>query len=171
MKKHLAIIFAFCLLSWPNMKTHAQSDSIEVYIFLSETCPICQSVSTELHEIVEQYQNRSVGFFGVFPSKRSTESSRKQFAKKYRLNFPFVADSQLTITNRFEATTTPEVIVLSVKTGNILYRGLIDNSFASVGRRRRVVTEHYLKDVLVAIQSQKTISLTSTTPVGCIIQK
>lgn len=171
MKKHWIILFTTCLLIAPCLKIRAQVDSTAVFVFLSETCPICQSISTELRELSEQFKTQPFGFLGVFPSSLSTETSRKQFADKYRLNFPFMADAQLTLTNRFDASTTPEVIVLNVTTGNIVYRGLIDNSFASVGRRRRVVTEHYLKDVLLAIQSQKPITLSSTKPVGCIIQK
>lgn len=171
MKKYLLILFALCFLTWHSSNLFAQRDSVVVYIFLSETCPICQSVSAELRELHEQFKNQAVGFLGIFPSVLSTESSRKQFAVKYRLNFPFIADTQLALTTRFGAEVTPEVVVVRVESKEILYRGLIDNSFASVGRRRRVVTEHYLKDVLTSIQLKKTVVLNSTKPVGCIIQK
>lgn len=171
MKKNLIILFTACLLAWPSLKAQAQRDSTAVFVFLSETCPICQSVSSELRELSERYKNQSVGFAGIFPSALSTETSRKQFATKYRLNFPFIADTQLALTKRFDASITPEVIVINVESGTVLYRGLIDNSFAVVGRRRRVVTEQYLRDVLNAIQLQKPIPLSSTKPVGCIIQK
>jgi peroxiredoxin len=171
MRRAIVGLFTFMTLVMAQANASAQRDSLTVYVFLSETCPICQSVSTSLRETAQHFQNQGVGFIGVFPSMLSTSKTRQQFGKKYKLPFPLVADSALQLTQQFDASVTPEVVVVKHKTKEVMYRGLIDNSFEAVGRRRRVVTQHYLKNSLEVLTEEQTLSLTSTIPVGCIIQK
>ncbi len=171
MRRALVGLFTFITLVMAQADASAQRDSLTVYVFLSETCPICQSVSTSLRETAQHFQNQGVGFIGVFPSMLSTSKTRQQFGQKYKLPFPLVADSALQLTQQFDASVTPEVVVVKQKTKEVMYRGLIDNSFEAVGRRRRVVTQHYLKNSLEDLTEEKILSLTSTIPVGCIIQK
>lgn len=171
MRRAIVGLFTFITLVLAQAEASAQRDSLTVFVFLSETCPICQSVSTSLRETAQHFQKQGVGFVGVFPSMLSTSKTRQQFGNKYRLPFPLIADSALQLTRKFDARVTPEVVVLKHKTQEVMYRGLIDNSFEAVGRRRRVVTRHYLRTSLDSLAQEKTISLTSTIPVGCIIQK
>ncbi|HPH82194.1 MAG TPA: redoxin domain-containing protein [Flavobacteriales bacterium] len=147
-------------------------EELTVYVFLSETCPICQSITTELKQIDTRFRGEGVKLVGLFPSpKISTEESRKKFAKKYQLSFPLLSDSSHTFTQKYQATITPEVVVVNDVSGEIIYRGLVDNSFASVGKRRRVVSEHYLLDILQHYYAGTPSTITSTQPVGCIIQQ
>lgn len=171
MRRAIVGLFTFITLVLAQAEASAQRDSLTVFVFLSETCPICQSVSTSLRETAQHFQKQGVGFVGVFPSMLSTSKTRQQFGNKYRLPFPLIADSALQLTRKFDARVTPEVVVVKHKTQEVMYRGLIDNSFEAVGRRRRVVTRHYLRTSLDSLAQEKTISLTSTIPVGCIIQK
>lgn len=145
---------------------------ITVYIFLSETCPICQSVSSELKKLDAQYDDQSVRFLGIFPdSVLSTPQTRWKFASKYGLGFEMQPDPGLALTTALSARITPEVVVRENETGTILYRGKIDNSFASLGKRRTVVTEHYLRSALESWMMEKKPLLSETEPVGCLIQK
>lgn len=168
--------FSFALLliliaeSFTNIKAQKQ-DSLIVYLFLSETCPICQSISQEIRFLVKENRKNPVKFIGVFPSKLSNEQSRSKFSKKYNLDFDLIGDTALAITTNLKASITPEVVVMKKNNNEIVYRGLIDNSFASIGKRRKVVTEFYLRDALFAFHSQIPLSLTVTKPVGCIIQQ
>ena len=172
-KSFVCLILLFLPLSslLSQQKTEKREE-LTVYVFLSETCPICQSITTELKQIDTRYRGEGVKLVGLFPSpKISTEESRKKFAKKYQLSFPLLSDSSHTFTQKYQATITPEVVVVNDVSGEILYRGLVDNSFASVGKRRRVVTEHYIMNMLQHYYAGKPSTITSTQPVGCIIQQ
>ena len=59
-------------------------------------------------------------------------------------------------------------MVVNKSKNEIIYRGLIDDSFAAVGKRRTVSKKQYLYDAVKAYNNQ---SITSefTEPVGCKI--
>jgi peroxiredoxin len=160
------LVFAFC------QSTFGGTKGLRVYIFLSETCPICQSVTSELKKLHQQFGPLQVEFIGLFPDGiLSDAQTRAAFGKKYGLSFPLLADSGQLITRKFNAEITPEVVVVNNETEAILYRGKVDNSYASLGKRRTVVTEHYLRQALESWMAGKNILLSETQPVGCIIQK
>jgi peroxiredoxin len=148
------------------------SDSITVYIFLSETCPICQSSTLELKELYKGYDEQGIEFIGLFPNtKLSDEGSIRKFAKKYSLPFDLKPDKGQEIAKQLSASTTPQVFVVRNSDKAILYKGKIDNSFESIGKRRGVVTEHYLKQALENILHNQPVNPAETKPVGCFITK
>ena len=168
MRFRLILVFLFGM----NLSTMAGGKGLTVYIFLSETCPICQSVTTELKKLHQQFGPLQVEFIGLFPDGILSDSqTRVDFGKKYGLSFSLLADSGQLVTRKFNAEITPEVVVVNNETETILYRGKVDNSFASLGRRRTVVTEHYLRKALESWIAGKKILPSKTQPVGCIIQK
>ncbi|MCB0820937.1 MAG: redoxin domain-containing protein [Bacteroidetes bacterium] len=146
----------------------AGGDSLIVYIFLSEGCPICQNVTPELNRVAEEFTGRNVRLIGIFPSAVSNEESRKAFADKYRIKFKLMGDTGGSVTRKLNASTTPEVIVVEASGEAVIYRGLIDDSYAAVGKRRKVSKLKYLKDALNKYLSTFESS-TFTTPVGCKI--
>jgi len=162
------LLLCFFLFFWNN----AFSKSLTVYIFLSETCPICQSISPEIKKLNMLYTSDNFRFIGVFPDKsQSNEVSRKAFAKKYGLTFELLGDSGRQLTSRFKASITPEVVIIDNENQSIVYRGKVDNSFVSVGKRRTVVTEYYLRTALLHWIEGRQDLIINTEPVGCFIQK
>jgi len=148
----------------------AQDKNI-VYIFLTETCPICKSATVELKKLNTEYSKQGYEFVGLFPNENlTTEATRKAFSKKYKIDFNLIADTNQQLTKQFNATITPEVIVWNKTKQKIVYRGKIDNSFESVGKRRTITTEHYLRNAIESIQKNNSESITFTEPVGCFIQ-
>lgn len=165
--KILIVCFLFSF-----MKMKAASDSLTVYVFLSEGCPICQNQTYSLRELYTQFGNQKVGFVGVFPNLEfSTTETMEKFKKKYRLSFPLQRDENQALTERLGATITPQVVVIQENTHGIIYKGKIDNSYERIGKRRPVITEFYLRDALTEILAGKTITLSETAPVGCFIIK
>ena len=149
-----------------------RADDITVYIFLSETCPICQSVTLELKSLYATYHPQGVDFIGLFPSPSlSTAETRDRFEKKYSIPFPLLADVDQKMTAKFAASATPQVFVVRTRDHSVLYKGRIDNSFESIGRRRQVVTQHYLQKALENILQNKPADPMVTEPVGCFISK
>jgi peroxiredoxin len=159
----------FLVLLFPNPGfSQAGSDSLRVYLFLSETCPICQQSTPEIRRVQAAFP--AVVFLGVFPSIESTGKTRAAFAEKYRLSFPLVADSARIRTTRFRASVTPEVVVTDASGSRIWYQGRIDNAFAALGKRRTVVTETYLYQALQAISKGQKPHPSRVEPLGCLIE-
>jgi thiol-disulfide isomerase/thioredoxin len=169
MKMQVKYFFLFLGLLPGNA---AFSKSLTVYLFLAETCPICQSVSLELRKLSKEYASDKIRFVGVFPDQvYSNAASRKAFSKKYGLDFDMQTDSAFALSNRFKTAVTPEVVVWDNEKASIVYRGKVDNSFASVGKRRTVVTEYYLRAAILHWEAGRRDLIVNTEPVGCFIQR
>ncbi|MFN8277260.1 MAG: redoxin family protein [Chitinophagales bacterium] len=144
---------------------------ITVYIFLSETCPICQSETIELKALYREFSPKGVRFVGLFPNETASDAaSVRRFGKKYDLPFTLHIDSAQTMTQQLGATITPQVFVTNA-TGTVVYQGKIDNGFERIGRRRSVVTAHYLQSALQQLLNLQLPDPASTEAVGCFISK
>ena len=68
------------------------------------------------------------------------------------------------------ATITPEAVVVG-QSGKVLYRGRIDNLYAGLGKPRRQVTEHNLRQALDEVLAGKTVTHPQTQAIGCYIPR
>lgn len=153
-------------------KQGLDSDSVSVYIFLLESCPISRSITIELRDLHSLFESKGFTFLGLFPNATlSDDKSIAEFKQKYKIPFELRMDEQQRLTDKFNVGITPEVVVVRNSDGKILYRGAVDNSFESVGRRRGVTTDRYLNTALMQILYNETIEPKATKPVGCIITK
>ena len=140
----------------------------KIYIFMGETCPISRHYTVTLKKLHAQHASEKLEFIGVFPNRLSTPATIAAFKKKYALPFTCIGDSTHTWVNRLGATITPEVVLLDTS-NTAIYRGRIDNTFARLGKRRRIVTAHDLADILNALKDQKPPTFRQTQAIGCII--
>jgi len=168
LRSHL-IICILALFFAPELLAKTATDSITVYIFMREDCKICQNYNLEWQKLHEAYSNDSIRFVGVFPNFSSKPKKIKAFKEKYQIPFDFVHDYFKTLTLRFGATVTPEVVVFNHNEGKVLYKGRTDNSYFRVGKRRTVTTTSELEDALEAIKNGQPIEVPETTAIGCFI--
>lgn len=144
--------------------------SYTVYVFLAEECPVCNYIGKTLKKVSEEY-DAEFKFVAVFPQKLSNYKTSSVFKKKYGLNgFLIELDHDLEITNKYNASITPEVVVVD-KEDNILYRGRVNNSYASPGRMRHGKVTEDLKMALMDITKGKKIAKPWPDPIGCYITK
>jgi thiol-disulfide isomerase/thioredoxin len=165
-KSFLAV--SFIVLSSFVLREKNTLKETTVYVFLSETCPICQSYTLTLKDLYKKYNLQKIKFVGIFPNYYSTQKSIDEFKKKYSIPFELILDKKGELTNRFSATITPEVFIESTD-NKILYRGRIDDSFYSLGKRRTIITSTELADALSEISLKQTIKIFKTQAVGCVI--
>ena len=171
-KSYLYIAFIFILFFLAVKKTSAQTDSIMVYVFLSETCPICQNQTLSLSDLNDDFEKKGIKIVGIFPNTEMSDSaSILKFKKKYKQNFDVQLDVNQVLTSKLQATITPQVFVINKSTQDILYEGKVDNSFERVGKRRQIITEFYLRDALTQIVQNQCVTQKKTEAVGCFIQK
>lgn len=164
----ISLLFAVLLLAREATRK-AQIQPI-VYIFLSEDCPISQYCTLALKELHKKYADDAVKFVGIFPNTGSTDEKITAFAKEYQLPFELMADKRQELAQKLGATITPQAIIVD-QNEQILYRGRIDNAFASFGKRRRVVTERDLEKALDLILAGEHELGFETPAVGCYIER
>ncbi len=166
--KILLLIFVFAMTQTAVSQIRPADQKGTVFIFLSETCPICQSYTLPLKELYSIYKNKGIRFIGVFPNYYVTQKDIEEFRKTYKIPFELQLDKDTVLTKKFNAGITPEVFVENDK-GQLVYSGRIDDSFYAIGKRRKVVTTHELADAIAELVSGKTIRVPKTQAVGCII--
>lgn len=140
---------------------------LSIFLVLAHDCPICQKYGAKFREIAEKYGG-DVQVVGIAPADGATDENIADFAQTYRFNFPIVIDSDKAFVHIFNGKVTPEVFLVD-RTGELLYRGKIDNWFYELGKYRNVVTEHYLDDAIAATLSGEPVKVNKTEPVGCML--
>jgi len=140
-----------------------------VFYFLSPECPLCENYALNIREIYQSFEYYNFRFYGIFPGEYYSKEQIKEYKKVNDLGIEFLLDPKYELTNSLDATTTPEAIVFS-KEQELIYQGAIDNWMISLGKKRTVVTEHYLLDALAAVKKNTVPKVVKTKPVGCYIE-
>ena len=146
-----------------------------VTVFLYENCPIAQYMCGPLRDAQRYFcdtLNQDILFRGFSPNTFSTEESLQAFVVKYdipfsvEIDYSHINNKHGSYTQYYEPTVTPEVFI--ERDGNLLYRGMIDNSYEELGQWS-TPTEHYLFDILEQIVNGEEVTYFETTATGCII--
>ncbi len=140
-----------------------------VLFFLSPECPLCQSYSLTINKLQKTYANKGFQFIAIIPGKEFSKESVIEFRTHYQLmGLQFWFDPKLELVKFTHASITPEAIVYSAK-GQKIYQGRIDNWAYELGRKRKLITEHDLLDVLSNLDQNKEVKFRKTNAVGCFI--
>ena len=156
-------------------KTEVRLDTVlvnhfsNVLFFLSPECPLCQNYSVTIDRIQEDFEKKDVAFYGVVSGLYYSDSEIEGFLIKYDLDLPVILDPEFSLANHYEATTTPEVLVIN-RNSEALYQGAIDNWAISLGKKRLTITERYLENALSAHLDGEEINPKKTKAVGCFIE-
>jgi thiol-disulfide isomerase/thioredoxin len=181
----LAIIF-FLLSSfqlpvgWDKtvlVNTKGQTSTIQVitkrkptvFIFISPECPLCQSYTLTINQLIKKYTNSGIQFIGIVPGNDFSTQQVLNFTRTYNSILPIWFDKQLKLTKSIGATITPEVFFVS-NNGLLMYSGRIDNWAYELSKKRKVITQHDLIDAIEAYINHKPITTTKTKAVGCFIE-
>lgn len=167
--KYIILISLFTIGSYTcKGNPSATQDSLTLYIFLSDECVITQYYIPTINALYEQY-GREIAFIAVFPNFSSKRDKIKAFYEMYGLKIPFKTDYYKHLCRKLGATITPEAILYNESNSEILYQGRIDNSYASIGKRRRVITSKDLEEVLALTKSKVDFKTIRNEAIGCFI--
>jgi hypothetical protein len=93
----------------------------------------------------------------------------REYLREFGYKSPVLLDEGQTLVKKAGATVTPEAAVLS-RSGEMLYRGRIDDRHASLGVSSPVASRQDLRDSLDAIVAGKPVASPRTNAVGCFIE-
>lgn len=139
-----------------------------ILLFLDPDCPVSQKYGATIRQLSEQFKKEGIQTIAIYPVVNVEKEKIRTFAQEYQYQFVHLLDPKMELTREIEASVTPEVYLISNK-GEVKYQGAINNWYYELGRYRRVVTEHYLKDALKAYLQNKPVALQKTEAIGCMI--
>ncbi len=137
------------------------------FVFLSTTCPIANSYIVELNRLHNALP-KNAELFGIVSEPNTTRLSAAKHFTEYKAEFPILFDSSGLLTGVLKPSHVPEAFVTNA-TGEVVYRGAIDNAYEAIGRRRANVESHYLEDAIKAVAANKNPVVGQTKPVGCVL--
>ena len=140
-----------------------------VIVFIGEQCPISTRYVPELNRFGTLARDSGLTMYGVISDPFMSVTEARAFVAEYGLDFSVLWDPSGDLAHRLKPTITPEVFVISPK-GSVLYRGRIDNRFASLGVLRNQITSHDLRDAIAAVSRGGKMTPRRTQPVGCYFE-
>ncbi|MBX6315130.1 MAG: redoxin domain-containing protein [Isosphaeraceae bacterium] len=115
------------------------------------------------------YRARGVALVGVNANAHEAAEQVAEHAKAYHASFPVLKDPDNIVADLARAKRTCEAIVLDDR-GEVRYRGAIDDQY-TLGAHKAAPTKHYLIDALDALLAGRSVALTETRVVGCLIDR
>lgn len=148
--------------------TFSQSPKATLYIFLAKDCPICQYYTLNLKKLYDYYQSQGIEFKGIFSVPQASKASIEAFQHTYQLPFPLLLDIDQQLMEKYQASVTPEVVLVN-HNDQTIYRGRIDDTYQALGKRKRTAPHQDLANALEAFIQGNEITPARTQPVGCFI--
>lgn len=142
---------------------------LTIIYFLSPECPLCINYTLGMRELNQEFSSDSISFYGVFSKDWFSPKEVREFQLKYDLQFEMLFDSDNQLAHAMKASVTPEVFVLN-RLGKIMYSGKIDDWVNALGKKKLEVSEHYLRNSLLAFRDGSVINPKRTKPIGCLIE-
>ncbi|MEM0896496.1 MAG: redoxin domain-containing protein [Verrucomicrobiota bacterium] len=139
-----------------------------VLIFTATDCPVANYFQPTIRRLEETFASQGVRFFQVYPDRDTTVEAAKKHAEDYGIQTPQVLDPKQKIADQAEAMKTPEAVVYTAD-GKKIYLGRIDDTYASLGKKRPNPKTHDLHEAIGRALSGAATELVETEAVGCFI--
>jgi len=142
---------------------------LTLFVLLSPECPLSQGYSLTLNRIDTSF-GPDLRVIALIPGKAYPVQQVKSFVNDYSLRFPVYIDQDMELTKYLHGTVTPEVILVS-KNGDEVYRGAIDDWAAGLGKKKKIVTNEYLRNAIGQYLQKQPILVKIVKPTGCLINE
>ena len=149
----------------------APAGAANLLVFVASDCPISNGYAPEIQRICRDYRTKGVACSLVYEDvsidPERVRAHRDAYGYK---DIASVIDGDGAIAERARATVTPQAVIVGPG-GIVKYRGRIDNQYAALGKPRRVVTVHDLREALDALLAGRAIAHLDTGAFGCFISR
>ncbi len=153
----------------------APSGRASAVFFVATDCPVSNSYAPEIQRICREYGPRGVECALIYedvdthPSTAQLDQLVRTHLQEYGYaGFTAVVDRDRAAATHAKASITPQAFVID-RSGEIRYRGRIDNLYAALGKTRQQVTSHDLRDALDAVLAGRKVPHPETEALGCFI--
>lgn len=181
------ILKLFLVLIFPNLLFSQQKEEITdtsltrfskselknykacVFIFISPECPLCQAYSLSINNLYCEYHPKGIELLGIVSGTLFSVREIENYKNKYNLQIPLYLDKNKYLSQKYNASITPQAILIN-RTDTILYSGRIDNWSYALGKKRKNITEHSLKEAIEDVINSRTVRIPITKAIGCFIE-
>ena len=132
----------------------APTGGASVVFFVATDCPVSNSYAPVIQRVCREYGPRGVECSLVYEDVDTHLSTahldqlvRAHLQEYGYTGFTAVVDRDRAAATHAKASITPQAFVID-RSGDIRYRGRIDNLYAALGKTRQQVTSHDLRDAL-----------------------
>ena len=139
-----------------------------VLFFVMHECPVANGYAPEISRVISEYSTNGVRGYVVYVESDLTPRKARKHARDYGYKSGALLDPKHLLVKAAGATISPEAAVIS-PTGEVLYRGRIDDRVADFGKRRVEPTRRDLRLALDAILAGKPVPARLTKAIGCYI--
>jgi hypothetical protein len=140
-----------------------------VLLFYSTECPISNSYSPTIDELMGQFSGKPVKWLGVCMDPDLSNAEVRTHARDFKLKFQVARDRRGAFARTIGATMTPEAFVLD-SDATVRYHGRIDDQYvARRVRNARPGGGSELKDAIAAVLAGKEVTVPHAKAVGCPI--
>jgi hypothetical protein len=156
--------------SWTLLAPSAHQ--LDLLFFVATDCPISNRYAPEIVRICNDYRDRGVRCFMVYPGASAPGGDVTTIAEHRReygfgAESPAIIDRDHALVRAVHPRVTPEAAIYS-SSGRV-YRGRIDNLYVDVGRSRRQATRHDVRLALDASLAGRAVAQPETEAIGCFI--
>src|SRR5262245_32831091 len=136
--------------------------------FLMSDCPIANQYAPEVQRICTAYGSKGVRCFLVYVDRTMKTPDIRKHMRDFSYTWPAILDSGHNLVDKAGATIVSEVAVFS-SSGELKYRGRVDDRYAALGKPRQVVTQRDLANALDALIAGSNVTNSRTEAFGCFI--
>jgi len=116
--------------------------------------------------LANKYKDKNVVWLAVNCTSYATPETNREFAQKYKLQYPILDDRDGKVGRACSAETTPHMFIIGADS-NIAYAGAIDNS--PMGRVEEPLL-NFVDKALYELTSDKPVGVTESKPYGCSVK-
>jgi len=145
-----------------NWKAHTV-----VLVFIGLECPVANAYAPEVMAQKNASKDEKVLWLGIHSEPGVTKEAATKHAAEYKLTMPILLDAEQKLAAAVGAQKLGQVVVLQDL--QVVYRGRIDDRFATNGKRRDEPSTHELKDALTALAKDQPVAVRETEAYGCPI--
>ena len=136
-------------------------------VFLGTQCPLAKIYTARINQLENEFKKSGIVFLAVSPNVQDSLEMMASFARKHKLEMPFLKDPDQSLAKAVGATRTPEVCLLNGQ-NQLVYRGRIDDQYG-IGYVREEPQSYELKDAIESLVSGKPVKKSEVPAVGCLI--
>lgn len=144
----------------------ASKARVEVFLFVRTDCPITNRYAPELERIGQEFRNRGVRFWLIYPDATESAAAIENHIAQYHFPGEPLRDPRHSLIELAHATVAPEAAVFD-SAGKLMYHGRIDDRYVEIGKARQTAQVHDLENAIAAVLAGKPVAQSETRAVGC----
>ncbi|MCU0416297.1 MAG: redoxin domain-containing protein [Cytophagaceae bacterium] len=151
-----------------------QQTEIVVVLFTSNDCAYSRLYENRIKALQQEFSSQNVTFLLINANfqqqhpQENADAMRKHIQNSHWL-IPFLADTSGKVARQFGATRLPHAFVLKKmdQQYRLVYKGAIDDNPQSPEE----VIHRFLREAILAMVQKKSVKISETRPVGCILKQ